>query len=162
MSFDDHEALAAAIADPDRDVRISLAKGLGTVGHPSSAKPLARLARDPDKLVRAAAWEAASGLAADPELTAAALEAAEDAAWQVRKGAALAVGGLAPGSPSEPSIAAALISLLGDEHADVRKAAVDGLKTRTGHAHVDHALAKAADDSDADVRAYARRLISGP
>lgn len=160
VSLDEHEALAAAITDPDRDVRIAAAKGIGTIGHPASAEPLARLARDPDYLVRAAALESASSLVTDPELATAAVAAAEDEAWQVRKGAAMALGGAASGSEFDSAATDALASLLRDEHADVRKAAVIALTPRAGRADVDQALAKAADDSDADVRAYVRRVIS--
>ncbi|MBW8803325.1 MAG: fumarate reductase/succinate dehydrogenase flavoprotein subunit [Catenulisporales bacterium] len=159
VSLDEAEPLAVAVADPDRDVRIAAAKGLGTIGHPDSAEPLVRLARDSDHLVRAAALEAAAGVMADDALAAAAFESAGDPAWQVRKGAALAIGGLAPGSRFGPAVPEALIALLRDGHADVRRAAVLGLTVRSGRSDVDQALAEAADDSDADVRAYARRLI---
>jgi HEAT repeat protein len=166
VSLDAHEALAAALNDPDRDVRIAVAKGFGTIGDPASAESLAHLARDPDALVRAAALEAAASIATGPPLATTALEAVGDAAWQVRRGSATALGALAPGSPQDPAATEALIELLQDGHADVRKAAAVGLRSRAGQPDVDQALAKAADDSDADVRASVRLAVgsssSGP
>jgi succinate dehydrogenase/fumarate reductase flavoprotein subunit/HEAT repeat protein len=158
VSLDAHDSLAVAVGDPDRDVRIAVAKGLGTIGHAGSADALVRLARDPEDLVRAAALEASPALVADSALAAAAFEAVGDQAWRVRKGAALAIGGVADASQFGPAAVEALISLLRDEHADVRRAAVIGLTPRAGRAEVDQALAEVADDSDADVRAYARRV----
>jgi HEAT repeat protein len=97
----------------------------------------------------------------DAALAAAAFEAVEEKAWRVRKGAALALGGVGEGSQFDSAAVEALISLLRDEHADVRRAAVIGLTPRVGQPDVDRGLAEAADDSDADVRAYARRVVSG-
>ncbi|MFL6113234.1 MAG: fumarate reductase/succinate dehydrogenase flavoprotein subunit [Catenulispora sp.] len=159
VSLDEAESLTAAIADPDPVVRIAAAKGLGTIGHPGSAEPLTRLARDRDPFVRAAALEAAPVLVSDDALAAAALDAVGDQAWQVRKGAASAIGALAAGSRFGSAAAEALITLLRDGHADVRRAAVLGLTSQAGRPDVDQALAELADDSDADVRAYARRLV---
>jgi hypothetical protein len=47
--------------------------------------------------------------------------------------------------------------VLRDPHADVRKAAVIALAPRSCHPAAAAALRAAVDDSDADVRAYARR-----
>jgi len=159
VSLDEAESLTVAVADPDPVVRIAAAKGLGTIGHPGSAEPLIRLARDRDPFVRAAALEAAPVLVGDDALAAAALDAVGDQAWQVRKGAASAIGGLAADSRFGSAAAEALITLLRDGHADVRRAAVLGLTSHAGRPDVDQALAEVADDSDADVRAYARRLV---
>lgn len=159
VSLDAHEALAAAVADPDRDVRIAAAKGLGTIGNPGSAELLGRLARDSDYLVRAAALEAAPAFVAEPALATAVFEAVEHEAWQVRKGAATALSGLTSDSSFEPAATEALVLLLKDDQADVRKAAVVSLTPRAGRPDVDRALAEVADDSDADVRAYVRRLV---
>lgn len=81
-------------------------------------------------------------------------EASADPAWQVRVGAARALGaaGAAVAVP-------ALAKVLADPNADVRKAAVLAL---TRHAGVDEARAALAtatadSDADADVRAYAAR-----
>lgn len=157
VSLDDHETVAGAVADPDRDVRIAVAKGLGAIGARDSAAALCDLARDPDLQVRAAALEAAPSLMGAQPLVDAAFGAVQDAAWQVRKGAAIALGGIAPGLPIDSQATVILISLLGDGHADVRKAAVLGLRPRADQAAVAGALSRLADDSDADVRAYARR-----
>lgn len=80
----------------------------------------------------------------------------EEPAWQVREGGAKALSGAAA-EVAVPSPSRALE----DPHLDVRKAAVRGL---TGWASTEpaarDALSIALKDSDADVRAYARRALS--
>ncbi|WP_205315293.1 HEAT repeat domain-containing protein, partial [Nonomuraea lactucae] len=84
VSLDEADLVAAAAADPSREVRVWVAKGLGLIGKPSPA--LAVLARDHDPLVRAAALES-SGTVGTP-LEARAVQGLADPAWQVRVGAA--------------------------------------------------------------------------
>ncbi|ETK36086.1 HEAT repeat domain-containing protein [Microbispora sp. ATCC PTA-5024] len=103
--------------------------------------------------MRAAALEAAG--AAGRALDATAVLALRDPAWQVRVGAAR---GLAS---ADPSVAAGpLAAALGDPHIDVRKAAVLALSCWARRPDVAWALDAARRDSDADVRAYARRALS--
>ena len=71
--------------------------------------------------------------------------------WQVRSGAATALGAAAP-ELAVPALAEAL----SDAFADVRKAAVRALRRHDGRPGVTEALASVAGDADADVRAYAR------
>ncbi|MEV5847881.1 fumarate reductase/succinate dehydrogenase flavoprotein subunit [Streptomyces sp. NPDC051985] len=161
VSVDAATALARAVADPSREVRVTVAKALGTVGAAGSgAAPerdgvldaLTTLTGDTDVLVRGAAYEALGGVGCPPPLAEVAVAASADPAWQVRVGAARALGaaGAAVAVP-------ALAKVLADPNADVRKAAVLAL---TRHASVEEArtaLATATADSDADVRAYAAR-----
>ncbi|GHJ42933.1 fumarate reductase/succinate dehydrogenase flavoprotein-like FrdA [Catellatospora sp. TT07R-123] len=146
VRLDDGAGLAQAAADPDREVRVAVAHGLRTVGAP---EVLARLAVDAEPLVRAAAFASAAA-GPDDTLTALALGAVADPAWQVRAGAAAALG---------PAAAAELTVLATDVNADVRKAAVRAMAP-----HRDlfaPALADALADGDADVRAYARHALGG-
>ena len=119
VSLDHTEGVAAAAADEVREVRVVVAHGLGTIGDQASATTLERLAGDADLLVRAAALEATAGLEEATRLWARAADSVEDAAWQVRVGAAR---GLAA-APDAVAVAP-LLTALGDHHADVRKAAV--------------------------------------
>ncbi|MFM9662984.1 HEAT repeat domain-containing protein, partial [Streptomyces scabiei] len=66
-------------------------------------------------------------------------------------GAATALGAAAP----ELAVPA-LTGALSDEFADVRKAAVRALRRHDGRPGVADALDSVAQDTDADVRAYAR------
>ena len=176
VSLDAVGVLAGTLGDPSREVRIALAQGLGRVDAArdgdtdggahggEAAAALVELAADTDPLVRAAALEAAGGLRPAPgtgaALAGAALTAVGDPAWQVRKGAAVALGATArnTASPTPATTAVeALRSLLADANPDVRKAAVIALLPRTDLPDVLAALDVAAKDSDADVRAYARR-----
>ncbi|MFD7652794.1 fumarate reductase/succinate dehydrogenase flavoprotein subunit [Actinosynnema sp. NPDC059797] len=137
------DALAAAADDPERELRVLTAKGLGSL----RARPdvLLRLARDPDPLVRAAALESGAGFA---ELRDPAAAALADPEWRVRVGAAWAIGD--PG---------AVVGLLEDPNLDVRKAAVRVLHGWAARPEVVIALERALHDSDADVRAYARQAL---
>ncbi|MFJ3778503.1 fumarate reductase/succinate dehydrogenase flavoprotein subunit [Streptomyces sp. NPDC090075] len=161
VSVDAAAALARAVADPSREVRVTVAKALGTVGAAGSgAAPerdgvldaLTTLTGDADVLVRGAAYEALGGVGCPPPLAEAAVAASADSAWQVRVGAARALGaaGAAVAVP-------ALAKVLADPNADVRKAAVLALTRHAGVEEARAALATATADSDADVRAYAAR-----
>ncbi|MFF7977703.1 fumarate reductase/succinate dehydrogenase flavoprotein subunit [Streptomyces sp. NPDC007901] len=161
VSVDAAAALARAVADPSREVRVMVAKALGTVGSAGSgAAPerdgvvdaLTTLTGDVDVLVRGAAYEALAGVGCPPPLAEAAVAASADPAWQVRVGAARALGaaGAAVAVP-------ALAKVLADPNADVRKAAVLALTRHAGVEEARAALATATADSDADVRAYAAR-----
>ncbi len=153
VSLNDRDAIAAAATDPNREVRIAAAQGVATIGNGGTGI-VRRLSADRDPLVRAAALAAFAGIgaaAADIGLCVAALG---DSAWQVRVGAAR---GLAVADPEVaiPALAAALA----DPHLDVRKAAVLTLAVWSRHEPARGALNGALDDTDADVRAYARRAL---
>ncbi|MDF9816615.1 HEAT repeat protein [Streptomyces sp. SPB162] len=153
LSVDAVDVLARAAADPSREVRVAVAKGLGTVD--GGLPTLKGLIQDGDVLVRAAALEALAGAGCPPPLDSAAAAALDDPAWQVRRGAAAALGA------ADPVLALpALLAAVRDPHADVRKAVVLALLPHGGGpGPVREALAAAADDTDADVRAYARRAL---
>ena len=75
-------------------------------------------------------------------------------AWQVRQGAVRALSG------AEVELGACgLTGAVADAHLDVRKAAVLSLTRWAGEAAARDALRIALKDSDADVRAYARRAL---
>ena len=131
-----------------------MAAGLGTIGDPRATATVAALAVDPDLLVRAAALTAAADLGCGGDLAGLAVAAAGDAAWQVRRGAATALGALA--TPSEP-----LLDALEDEHPNVRRAAVQALGKWVDSAEVASRLRARHADSDADVRAYTRMALGG-
>ncbi len=152
VSLDESERVAAAAGDASREVRVRVARGLGTIGKPSEA--LAELADDPDPLVRAAALES-SGATGSP-LTARAVRALEDPAWQVRVGAARCLGASAPEEAAGPLAGAAA-----DHNLDVRKAVVLALTPWADRPEITATLRAALSDTDADVRAYARRALSG-
>ncbi|MFF0310005.1 fumarate reductase/succinate dehydrogenase flavoprotein subunit [Streptosporangium sp. NPDC004379] len=152
VSLDESGLVAAAAGDPSREVRVRVATGLGTIGKPSAA--LAELAGDPDPLVRAAALES-SGATGSP-LTAHAVRALGDDAWQVRVGAARCLGACDPDEATGPLAAA-----LADGNLDVRKAAVLALAPWAARPGVAEALRAALTDTDADVRAHARRALTG-
>ncbi|MFF4275812.1 fumarate reductase/succinate dehydrogenase flavoprotein subunit [Streptomyces sp. NPDC001536] len=169
----------AALTDPSREVRVTIAKALATVfagrlgaatqpptGRATAAVPaetpaehavhaaLAGLVDDPDALVRAAAYAALGTTGCPAPLTARAVTALADPAWQVRSGAATAL------SAAGPDVAVpALAKALADQNADVRKAAVLALTRHTATEDARAALATATTDPDADVRAYAARAL---
>ncbi|WP_051853663.1 fumarate reductase/succinate dehydrogenase flavoprotein subunit [Streptomyces sp. NRRL S-146] len=163
------ELARAALSDPSREVRVAIAKGLATVGAerlagdaPVAADPaagaieaaLTGLLDDPDALVRAAAYGALGTTGCPAPLTARAVAALSETAWQVRSGAATAL------SVADPDVAVpALAKALADANADVRKAAVLALTRHRGTEEARAALATATTDSDADVRAYAGRAL---
>ncbi|MGW7492836.1 fumarate reductase/succinate dehydrogenase flavoprotein subunit [Streptomyces luteogriseus] len=163
------ELARAALSDPSREVRVAIAKGLATVGAerpaqdaPTDADPaagaieaaLTGLLDDPDALVRAAAYGALGATGCPAPLTARAVAALSETAWQVRSGAATAL------SVADPDEAVpALAKALADPNADVRKAAVLALTRHRGTEEARAALATATTDADADVRAYAGRAL---
>ncbi|MFD8226979.1 fumarate reductase/succinate dehydrogenase flavoprotein subunit [Streptomyces massasporeus] len=163
------ELAGVALSDPSREVRVAIAKGLATVGAerlagdaPAAADPaagaieaaLTGLLDDPDALVRAAAYAALGTTGCPAPLTARAVAALSETAWQVRSGAATAL------SVAGPDVAVpALAKALADSNADVRKAAVLALTRHRGTEEARAALATATTDSDADVRAYAGRAL---
>ncbi|MEU2080074.1 fumarate reductase/succinate dehydrogenase flavoprotein subunit [Streptomyces sp. NPDC013489] len=151
VSVDAVAELTAAAADPAREVRVAVARGLSAVRNPAPG-PLGPLLDDPDPLVRGAALAALAGTGCPAAYAARAEAALGDPAWQVRSGAATALRA-APADPAVPALAKALA----DANADVRKAAVLSLLVHRADPEARTALAGAADDPDADVRAYAAR-----
>jgi len=152
VALDEADLVAAAAHDGSREVRVQVARGLGLIGKP--APVLRTLAADPDPLVRAAALEAA-GTIGQP-LVAEALAALRDEAWQVRVGAVRCLAAADPEAAVGP-----LLGALADANLDVRKAAVLALTPWAARPEVAAALRDATTDSDADVRAYARRALAG-
>jgi succinate dehydrogenase/fumarate reductase flavoprotein subunit/HEAT repeat protein len=155
VSVDDADGVAGARDDVNREVRITVANGLGTLG--TGTQAIRALIGDPDPLVRAAAL-AAMGVIGWDDTDATTVEGALAAsAWQIRQGAARALAG----APSPSTAVPPLSRALGDPHLDVRKAAVLSL-TRWAASEVTarDALTGALDDGDADVRAYARQALA--
>ncbi|MER6078715.1 fumarate reductase/succinate dehydrogenase flavoprotein subunit [Streptomyces sp. NPDC001833] len=159
VSVDAAGALAGAVADPSREVRVTVARALGTVGAAGAVSggdgvlnALTVLVGDSDVLVRGAAYEALAGVGCPAPLAEAAVAALGEPAWQVRVGAARALGA-ADGAVAVPALAKSLA----DRNADVRKAAVLALTRHAGAEEARAALATATADPDADVRAYAAR-----
>ncbi|MFD4404632.1 fumarate reductase/succinate dehydrogenase flavoprotein subunit [Nocardia sp. NPDC058499] len=153
VSLDEREAIAAAATDPNREVRIAAAQGVATVGG-GGTDIVRALSGDRDPLVRAAALAAFAGTGAAAADIDTCIAALRDSAWQVRVGAAR---GLAAADPA--SAITALSGALADPHLDVRKAAVLTLTIWPGFEPARLALHGAVDDTDADVRAYARRAL---
>lgn len=152
VSLDDWAALTTAAHDENREVRIAAAKGLATVGRGGS-DTVRTLTTDRDPLVRAAALAAFATLG-DADDAATLTAALNDSAWQVREGAARGWAGLTPEAAAQ-----ALATALTDPHPDVRKAAVLTLSTWPNHPESRETLTTALNDTDADVRAYARRTL---
>ncbi len=142
VSVDAADQIAHAATDPSREVRVTAAKALASIAssaavtdapRPGTAA-LGRLVEDPDALVRGAAFEALAAVDCPPHLAAAAVHALADQAWQVRSGAAKALGA------ADPELAVpALASALDDTNADVRKAAVLALLRHAAHSDDDAA-----------------------
>ena len=191
VSVDAAEPLTRVAADPSREVRVAVAKALATLGTAAgelaSTAPeagagsggggllaaLDPLTGDPDALVRGAAFEALAATGCPAPFAGRAVAAQADGAWQVRAGAASALGAADPDT-AVPALAKALA----DPNADVRKAVVlallrhaepgvpgtpdgpvppraAGVPDAVSDARA--ALATAVTDTDADVRAYAAR-----
>lgn len=153
VSLDNWAALATAAHDENREVRIVAARGLATVGL-GGVEAVRVLLDDRDPLVRAAALTALSRLGTPedaPTLTA----ALKDSAWQVREGAARGFPAIGADLAAEP-----LRNALTDVHPDIRKAAVLTLSTWPESDSARTSLESALEDSDADVRAYARRALA--
>ncbi|MBV9446621.1 MAG: fumarate reductase/succinate dehydrogenase flavoprotein subunit [Streptosporangiaceae bacterium] len=149
--------VANAAGDNSREVRVSVADGLAVLSGTGAVPALERLARDADPLVRSAAFKAAGAVGCPPPLDALAARALAtgpdgDLAWQARAGAAQALASASPDVAAGPLARAA-----SDPHPDVRKAAVIALAPLHAYPLAAGALRAAAADSDADVRAYARR-----
>ncbi|MFD3945345.1 fumarate reductase/succinate dehydrogenase flavoprotein subunit [Streptomyces sp. NPDC058579] len=154
VSVDAVAELAVAAADPAREVRVAVARGLAAVRTPAPA-PLRPLLADPDPLVRAAALAALAVTGCPPAYAGTVVDALTDPAWQVRAGAATALRA-APAEQAVPALAKALA----DPNADVRKAAVLSLHPHRTAPDARTALTTATTDPDADVRAHAARALS--
>ncbi|MYR42948.1 HEAT repeat domain-containing protein, partial [Streptomyces sp. SID5910] len=156
VALDAAQALSPAADDPSREVRVAVAKALGTLrAEPRAGGAHDRLTEDPDALVRGAAFAALAETGCPAPLAARAVAALSDPAWQVRAGAATALSAAA----SDAAVPV-LAKVLADANADVRKAAVLALTRHTGTTpDARSALATATGDSDADVRAYAARAL---
>ncbi|MEU9703330.1 fumarate reductase/succinate dehydrogenase flavoprotein subunit [Streptomyces sp. NPDC047981] len=154
VSVDAVAELVVAAADPAREVRVAVARGLASVRSPAP-EPLRPLLADPDPLVRGAALAALAVTGCPPAYVEGAVAALADSAWQVRAGAATALRA-APAGPAVPALAEALA----DPNADVRKAAVLSLHPHRATPEARTALTTATADPDADVRAHAARALS--
>ncbi|OBF71579.1 fumarate reductase/succinate dehydrogenase flavoprotein subunit [Mycobacterium sp. 852002-51613_SCH5001154] len=152
VSVDDVAGVIAATRDESREVRIAAAAGLATLRGGGGA--ISALIADPDPLVRAAALTALGQIGCGAYDVAAVAAALRAPAWQVREGAARALSG-ASADVAVPALAEALA----DAHLDVRKAAVLSLTRWADQPAARDALGIALKDSDADVRAYARRAL---
>ncbi|SPM43229.1 oxidoreductase [Mycobacterium numidiamassiliense] len=152
VSVDDVAGVVTATGDESREVRITAAAGLATLR--GGAEAVSALIADPDPLVRAAALAALSELGCRESDLVTVEKALQAPAWQVRQGAARALAGAEAGF-AVPRLSEAL----SDAHLDVRKAAVLSLTRWAGESAARDALGIALKDSDADVRAYARRAL---
>jgi succinate dehydrogenase/fumarate reductase flavoprotein subunit/HEAT repeat protein len=155
VSVDDAVGVASARGDANREVRIAVANGLGTLGAGTGA--VRELVVDPDPLVRAAALAAMGSVAWEGGDAKAVEGALAASAWQIRQGAARALAGAPTPAVAVPPLSRAL----SDPHLDVRKAAVLSLtRWAASEAAAREALAGALEDGDADVRAYARQALA--
>jgi succinate dehydrogenase/fumarate reductase flavoprotein subunit/HEAT repeat protein len=152
VSVDDVDGVVAATRDDNREVRIAAAAGLATLR--GGAEAVSALLADPDPLVRAAALTALAEVGCGEDDLAVVEQALRAPAWQVRQGAVRALAG-ATADQALPGLTHALT----DAHLDVRKAAVLSLTQWAGEPAARDALGIALKDSDADVRAYARRAL---
>ncbi|WP_324738434.1 fumarate reductase/succinate dehydrogenase flavoprotein subunit [Mycobacterium sp. 5-140-3-2] len=156
VSVDDVQGVVDAADDENREVRIAAAAGLATLA--AVAAPASRAVRglvaDTDPLVRAAGLAALGEIGCGQDDYAAVKQALRAPAWQVREGAARALAGAAADF-AVPQLSEAL----SDAHLDVRKAAVLSLTRWAAEPDARDALGIALKDSDADVRAYARRAL---
>ncbi|MDE1670840.1 fumarate reductase/succinate dehydrogenase flavoprotein subunit [Nocardia gipuzkoensis] len=154
VSLNDRDGVATVAADANREVRIAVAQGLAAIGD-GGVEALRRLADDQDPLVRAAALTAFAQLGADSADVTALADALRHSAWQIRVGAARGLAG------ADPDLAVPILAVaLNDPHLDVRKAAVLSLSAWPDLPAAHDALRAAIDDTDADVRAYARRALA--
>ncbi|OBK71898.1 fumarate reductase/succinate dehydrogenase flavoprotein subunit [Mycobacterium sp. 1274761.0] len=155
VSVDDVDGVATAYRDANREVRIAIANGLGTLR--AGAQTVRALMVDDDPLVRAAALAAIGLIGWDDADVSTVEQALAASAWQIRQGAARALAG----APSPSAAVPPLSRALSDPHLDVRKAAVLSLtRWADSEAAAREALTGALDDGDADVRAYARRALA--
>lgn len=155
VSVDDHTGVAAATTDENREVRIAAVGGLATLRAGADAVRVAL--DDPDPLVRAAALASLGAVGCTGDDVVSVEKAFTESAWQIRQGAARALAG------AEPEVAVPTLSrALEDRHLDVRKAAVLSLsRWADSDSSARQALTAALEDSDADVRAYARQALAG-
>ena len=155
VSVDDVAGIASAAGDTNREVRIAVANGLGTLR--AGADAVRSLISDPDPLVRAAALAAIGSIGWDDADVSTVERALVASAWQIRQGAARALAG----APSPSTAVPPLSRALADPHLDVRKAAVLSLtRWASSEEAAREALSGALDDGDADVRAYARQALA--
>lgn len=156
VSVDDVQGVVDAAGDENREVRIAAAAGLATLAAAAAPASLAvrGLVADTDPLVRAAGLAALGEIGCGQDDYAAVKQALRAPAWQVREGAARALAGAAADF-AVPQLSEAL----SDAHLDVRKAAVLSLTRWAAEPDARDALGIALKDSDADVRAYARRAL---
>ncbi|MFV8052343.1 fumarate reductase/succinate dehydrogenase flavoprotein subunit [Mycobacterium sp. 48b] len=155
VSVDDHSGVAVAATDENREVRIAAVGGLATLRAGADAVRVAL--GDPDPLVRAAALASLGAVGCTDDDVVSVEKAFTESAWQIRQGAARALAGALP-EVAVPTLSRAL----DDQHLDVRKAAVLSLSRWAGsESTAREALTVALDDSDADVRAYARQALAG-
>ncbi|MBH0776437.1 fumarate reductase/succinate dehydrogenase flavoprotein subunit [Nocardia bovistercoris] len=154
VSLDDWSAVTTAAADDNREVRVAVAHGIAAVGD-GGLDTVRTLSADPDPLVRAAALAAFAHLGATTDDLTELSAALRSSAWQVRVGAARGLSG----APADTAVTPLTTALL-DPHLDVRKAAVLALSTWPADTSARDALRTAVDDTDADVRAYARRALA--
>lgn len=155
VSVDDHAGVATATTDENREVRIAAVGGLATLR--AGADAVREALDDPDPLVRAAALASLGAVGCTDDDVVSIEKALAESAWQIRQGAARALAGAAP-EVAVPTLSRALE----DRHLDVRKAAVLSLSRWAGSESIARqALTTALEDSDADVRAYARQALAG-
>ncbi|WTW98537.1 fumarate reductase/succinate dehydrogenase flavoprotein subunit [Streptomycetaceae bacterium NBC_01309] len=152
VALDATASLALPARDSAREIRVAAARGLTALADPAGAATVALLAEDADPFVRAAALTAAAAIGTPSPLDAAARAALADPAWQVREGAVRATAAVPD--------TAALLPAMTDRHPNVRRAATLALEPHVGRAEVAAALSGALTDTDADVRAFARRALS--
>ena len=152
VSVDDADGVASAARDENREVRIAAANGLGTLA--SGPTAVRHLTGDPDPLVRAAALAALGEVGCEDSDLLVIERALRDTAWQIRVGAVKGLSG------ADEAGVELLIRALVDRHLDVRKAAVLGLTRWAFEPAAREALQSALDDTDADVRAYARQALA--
>ncbi|HEY1974090.1 MAG TPA: HEAT repeat domain-containing protein [Pseudonocardia sp.] len=155
VSLDALDVLARAVVDQRAEVRLAVARGIATVGDPRGTATLIVLAGDADPLVRAEALTAMARTGCTEAAARLATAALADPAWQVREGAAIALGAADPGEAAD-----ALVVASRDPNLDVRKAAVRALGGwLPARPELRAALESAERDADADVRAYARMSL---
>lgn len=155
VSVDDDAGVAAATSDENREVRIAAVGGLATLRAGADAVRVAL--DDPDPLVRAAALASLGAVGCTDDDVVSVEKAFTESAWQIRQGAARALAGALP-EVAVPTLTRAL----DDQHLDVRKAAVLSLsRWASSESTARQALTVALEDSDADVRAYARQALAG-
>lgn len=151
---------AAELADPARHsdpaIRTAVAAGLAALADPASDGVIAGLVEDSDPGVRAAAVKAAGSIGCPGPLADRAIGyLAAEQPWQVREGAATALGGAHPSTATGP-----LLGALHDPHPDVRKAAVRALTQWADDDSAANGLRGVLDDPDADVRGYAKQALN--